>query len=124
MEQNGSPTPTFETDDRHTHFLAVLPVHPEFLKENNEEPLVIEPSKLKSPKAMEILEFCKEPKSRKEILDMLEVFNHPKNIKPYIKPLVDLGYLAETDPDKPNSSKQKYYTTSEGLNYLSIVNIE
>jgi ATP-dependent DNA helicase RecG len=120
MEQNGSPAPIFETDDQHTHFLAVLPVHPEFLKENIEEPHKIEPSKLKSPKAMDILEFCKEPKSRKEILDMLEVYDHPKNIKQYIKPLVDLGYLAQTDPDKPNSSKQKYYTTSEGLSYLSI----
>jgi ATP-dependent DNA helicase RecG len=30
MEQNGSPAPMFETDDKHTHFLAVLPVHPEF----------------------------------------------------------------------------------------------
>jgi ATP-dependent DNA helicase RecG len=31
MEQNGSPAPYFETDDMHTHFLAVLPVHPIFL---------------------------------------------------------------------------------------------
>ncbi|MDR1895201.1 MAG: putative DNA binding domain-containing protein [Prevotellaceae bacterium] len=32
MAQNGSPEPVFETDNIHTHFLAVLPVHPEFLK--------------------------------------------------------------------------------------------
>ena len=31
MRQNGSPEPRFETDDDHTHFLAVLPVHPAWL---------------------------------------------------------------------------------------------
>ena len=29
MKRNGSPEPTFETDDERTYFLAVLPVHPE-----------------------------------------------------------------------------------------------
>jgi len=29
MNRNGSPEPTFETDNERTYFLAVLPVHPE-----------------------------------------------------------------------------------------------
>jgi ATP-dependent DNA helicase RecG len=32
MEQNDSLEPVFETGDKHIHFLAILPVHPEFLK--------------------------------------------------------------------------------------------
>src|SRR6056297_4171296 len=29
MKRNGSPEPTFETDDERTYFLAILPVHPD-----------------------------------------------------------------------------------------------
>jgi len=29
MKRNGSPEPTFDTDDDRTYFLAILPVHPE-----------------------------------------------------------------------------------------------
>lgn len=112
MEQNGSPQPSFETDDIHTHFLAVLPVHPEFLKEDE---LIL----LESPNALEILNFCRQAKSRKEIMDMLQVSNQTKNHNRYITPLVELNLLLLTAPNKPNSSKQQYMTSEEGLAYLA-----
>ncbi|WP_352421149.1 RNA-binding domain-containing protein [Proteiniphilum sp.] len=112
MEQNGSPQPSFETDDIHTHFLAVLPVHPEFLKEEELLPL-------ESPKALEILNLCRQAKSRKEIMDMLQVSNQTKNHNRYITPLVELNLLLLTTPNKPNSSKQQYMTSEVGLTYLS-----
>lgn len=108
MEQNGSPGPAFETDDIHTHFLAVLPVHPEFLKEDN--------SRIKS-----ILNFCEKPKSRKEILDMLQLSNHTKNFEKHIKPLIDQGLLSMTIPDRLQSSKQRYETTKKGFASLASV---
>jgi ATP-dependent DNA helicase RecG len=122
MEQNGSPAPVFETDDLHTHFLAVLPVHPEFLKEEIEE--IKETSvknlpEVKSPRAVEILEFCRQPKSRKEIMDKLGIsFSSNRNIQLYIKPLIDNDLINLTLPDKPSSPNQQYYTTKEGLDYL------
>ncbi len=112
MEQNGSPTPVFETDDKHTHFLAILPIHPEFLKVEPEDTPKANMPKLESPKAMEILEFCKEPKSRKEIMEMLEVYNNTKNFERYIKPLIVEKLLLLDIPQKPSSSKQRYYTAA------------
>jgi ATP-dependent DNA helicase RecG len=112
MEQNGSPEPIFETDDLHTHFLAVLPVHPEFLKEEEpeDEPLnttILLPA---SPKAKEILEFCREPKSRKEIMDMLGLYNNTARFNKYIKPLIEAGFLLPSLLERPNNPRQKYYS--------------
>jgi ATP-dependent DNA helicase RecG len=108
MAQNGSPEPMFETDDIHTHFLAVLLVHPEFLKEDN--------SKIKV-----ILRFCQKAKSRKEILAMLQLSNHTKNFEKHIKSLFEDDLLNRTLPDKPQSSKQKYLTTQKGFDWLASV---
>ena len=36
MRQNGSPEPRFETDVDHTHFLAVLPIHPAWILIGNQ----------------------------------------------------------------------------------------
>lgn len=118
MEQNGSPHPSFETDDIHTHFLAVLPVHPDFLKESPPETENTNLPKLVSPRALEILEFCKEAKSRKEIMEMLGISNHPKNLERYVTPLIENKTLALTLPDKLQSRKQQYYTTITGITYL------
>jgi len=36
----------------------------------------------------------------------------------FIKPLINIGLLEYTIPDKPQSSKQKYRTTEKGLAFL------
>jgi ATP-dependent DNA helicase RecG len=118
MAQNGSPEPIFETDDIHTHFLAVLPVHPEFLKKEKVEiPNAVLP-KLESPRAKEILVFCRDAKSRKEIMELLGITNHTLNFERYIKPLLESNLLSMKLPDTPKSSKQRYYTTDSGLSFL------
>ncbi|MDE5793254.1 MAG: putative DNA binding domain-containing protein [Muribaculaceae bacterium] len=33
VKRNGSPMPVFETDERNTHFLATIPIHPAFIGE-------------------------------------------------------------------------------------------
>jgi ATP-dependent DNA helicase RecG len=117
MAQNGSPEPAFETDDIHTHFLAILPVHPEFLKaETDDNEAKTDLQKLDSPRALDILEFCREAKSRKEIMDMLGISNHPKNIVRYINPLIKDGFIALTFPEKQRNPNQQYYSTQIGLN--------
>jgi len=121
MELNGSPLPIFETDDAHTHFLAILSVHPEFLKKETVETEEKVLPDVKSPKAIEILGFCKEAKSRQEIMGMLGVSNITRNVERYIKPLIESSYIGLTLPNKPRSSKQQYYTTKEGLDYVVLV---
>jgi len=118
MEQNGSPKPVFETDDVHTHFLAVLPVHPEFLKKDDAENSTVILPQLESPKAKEILLFCEESRSRKEILDMLGVTYHTLNFERFIKPLLENRLLSMTLPESPKSSKQRYLITSEGVPFV------
>jgi len=55
-----------------------------------------------------ILELCKIPKSKKEILEHLSVKASKSSYLRYIKPLIDEKMLEMTIPDKPNSRSQKY----------------
>ena len=55
------------------------------------------------------MEFCKEPKSTKEIAAMLG-YKERKSAARYIRPLLEKGRIAMTIPDKPNSQNQKYIT--------------
>ena len=55
-----------------------------------------------------ILEFCKEPHSKKEIMEYME-YKHTRNFTMlYLKPLLEKGLLQMTIPDKPNHKNQKY----------------
>lgn len=56
------------------------------------------------------LEFCAEPKSKKEIAEYFQLKSAKEFGKRYLKPLIDNGCLEMTIPDKPTSSKQKYVT--------------
>ena len=56
-----------------------------------------------------ILIFCSSPKGILEIAVHLG-FKEKKTVRKYLKPLVDLGRIAMTVPDKPNSNNQKYIT--------------
>ena len=52
-----------------------------------------------------ILEFCVEPRSKREICDHLGFNNLTRT---YLNPLLETGKLLRTIPDKPSSKKQKY----------------
>ena len=55
-----------------------------------------------------ILEFCKEPKSLKEIIGFFGYKNARNFREKYIVPLVKEGKMKMTIPDKPTSKNQKY----------------
>ena len=57
-----------------------------------------------------ILEFCKTPRSRKEIAEFLRFKSETYVINKYVTPLVDKQLITLAVPDKPSSSKQKYTT--------------
>jgi ATP-dependent DNA helicase RecG len=82
---------------------VILPVHPAFGETEDV------PSKIQ----LQILKFCKQPKSRSEIFEKVGLQNHTANYKKYIISLVEKGLLIPTMPDKPTSPKQKYYTSEE-----------
>ena len=47
-------------------------------------------------------------RSAREILEHINYKYHPDAIAKMLKPLLSMGYLGLTIPDKPNSPKQKY----------------
>ena len=65
--------------------------------------------KKNTPVEERILLFCDTPKSILEIAEYLG-YKEKKSVRKYIKPLLNLGRMAMTIPDKPNSKNQKYIT--------------
>jgi ATP-dependent DNA helicase RecG len=61
-----------------------------------------------------ILEKCISAQSREEVLKTLKLSNQRKNYVEQMLPLVDLGWLTMTIPEKPTSPNQKYLTTLKG----------
>ena len=56
----------------------------------------------------DIIQFCVIPRTAKEIMDHIGYYNNSKNMTTYVRPLLEMGYLEMTEPDKPKSKNQKY----------------
>ena len=103
MQANGSPPPVFDMDEAHVYFLTILPVHPTFVLREL------------TAREQQILRFCQQPRSRKEILTQLGLGLSRTNSARYLTPLTVEGYLAYTIPAVVNSRQQQYITTAKGL---------
>jgi ATP-dependent DNA helicase RecG len=104
MAINGSPLPIFEMDRDKTYFLTIIPIHPNYQPDNRK---------------LKILDFCKNPKSRQEILvNLLKISNQTYNYKNTIIPLINDGLIKFTDTDNLNSRNQKYIITDKGIELL------
>lgn len=57
-----------------------------------------------------ILDFCLIPRTRIELAEFLGVTTPSYAIKKYIKPLIESHKIGLTNPDRPNSPTQKYFT--------------
>lgn len=71
--------------------------------------------KLSTEEIQKLLDYCKEPRSRQEMQTFCGIKTAEYFRKNIIRPLVDIGLLRLTIPDKPTSSKQRYATTANGL---------
>ncbi len=67
-----------------------------------------EPQKIVNVSLSEILEYCKTPRSIKEILEFCGAKSRTTFIKNHLATLISEGKLRMTIPDKPNSKNQKY----------------
>lgn len=153
LEENGSPPPTFETDENNTYFLCILPVHPhtnsilgsqDDLRRDEDKRLIfndlidvlpylsLSVSELGdenrnairdrvSASIIKVLQYCKEPKSSDEIFEEIGLYKNTKNHNHHIKPLIEVGWLKLTLPNKPTSKNQKYYTTDLGKKLLALI---
>lgn len=57
-----------------------------------------------------LIEFCRTPRSRKEISEFLKIKSVAYAMKRYIQPLIESGKIKLTIPDTPKSTQQKYYS--------------
>jgi len=107
MSKNGSPKPLFEMDSDKTYFLTILRIHPNSFKISQE---------------INLLEFCKNPKTRKEIFeDNLKISNQTKNYRKYIAPLIEKGFIDLTSADKLSSKSQMYVISKKGFKYMEVI---
>ncbi|WP_288945085.1 ATP-binding protein [uncultured Megasphaera sp.] len=60
-----------------------------------------------------LLDFCRTPRTRKEIADFLQVKTVGYAINKYVRPLVEAGMLQMTCPERPKSRTQKYVTVQQ-----------
>ena len=136
MRNNGSPPPSFETDDDRTWFLVRLPTHPSFPSrardasggqdteqdnhlEDNEKSL---PSPHDTPQDTPQVTVCVErligavqhETSRAELQAALKLRDRRSFSDTYLKPALEAGLIEMTLPDKPTSRHQRYRRTSAG----------
>lgn len=130
MENNGNPTPIFETDKKRRFFRVFLPIHPKFasagpvletrpkmLKGINEIVLRLSqdcPKDIDIKDAALILLTAQEPVSLEDMMFKLSQTNKSRFRKSFVKPLMFLGWMEYTLPHKPTSEKQKYIITEKG----------
>jgi ATP-dependent DNA helicase RecG len=95
----------------------VLYSHPELIfkqSDQDSDQATDQDSDQATDQELKVLEFCKKPYSRKEVLESLDMSNHQYNYQRHIEPLLERNWLELTVPDKPKSPNQKYKTTKKG----------
>ncbi len=75
--------------------------HQEKVQKNNHK---IELTKIQK----DIVNFCSVPRTAKEIMDRIGVYNQSRSRKKHIQPLLEMGALEMTNPDNPKDRNQKY----------------
>lgn len=62
-----------------------------------------------------LISMLSKPKSRPELMAMLDLSHNTNFRKNYLNPSIAAGYIEMTQPDKPKSIKQRYRLTPKGL---------
>lgn len=97
MKEYGLPEPRFE--NRRNEFVVTFFNKSETKREEDE-----------MENNTNLLDFCRQPRSRQEIADFLGIKTVVYAIQTFVYPLVEEGKLAMTMPTKPRSKNQKYFT--------------
>jgi ATP-dependent DNA helicase RecG len=66
----------------------------------------------------QVAAFCREPKPAKDVMTELGLKHWKTFQENYLNPLMAMGILERTIPDKPRSRMQRYRTTEAGLEVL------
>ena len=118
MDDNGSPQPSFDTDDDRSFFVSTLPIHSQAVlgvTSGVTTPEVTpEVREFLNEKAVDLLDYCLTPRSRTEIQIHLQVKDVKHVRERYIYPLLSVKLIMMTDPEHPQSPNQRFRTTKIG----------
>ena len=70
----------------------------------------VDDCEMENAEEKELLQFCKTPRTRKEICEYLDLNSVTYAIQTYVMPLVEKGLIKMSVPDKPKSPKQLFYS--------------
>ena len=71
-------------------------------------PKSIKPNSIKDRKKQELVAFCKEPRTRSEMMEHIELTDIRHFRTDYLIPLQKDGLIRKVDLEKPTSRYQKY----------------
>jgi len=139
MRNNGSPPPTFETDEDRTWFLVRLPVHEKFARAETEredeithqdteqdkglgkKDISIAPHQDTHQDTHQVTEQVKRlvsnlsgEMSRAELQNAVKLIDRLNFRVGYLNPALQAGLIEMTMPDKPTSRHQRYRRTPAG----------
>lgn len=148
MSDNGSPEPTFETDDQRTSFLVRLPLRPApaaatgqvtaqvtthagleniQLKDKALQELAaalgVAATQVTTQVTTQVAKLLSaagvEAETREKLQSAAGLANREHFRKSYVEPLIKADWLERTIPDKPKSPLQKYRLTAKGRAWLA-----
>ena len=144
MRNNGSPPPSFETDEDRTWFRVRLPAHPSLpsgagnasneqgteqdnLLTNNEKPFLSphdtpqvteqdteQDTEQATDQAERLVLMLNGDMNRRELQTVLGIAHRPHFLAAYLNPALEAGLIEMTLPDKPTSRNQRYRRTPAG----------
>lgn len=106
MKKQSLPEPVFV--DCRGDFKVVLYHKPEMIQKKISAPSDESFTSVQDEKSL--LEFCRTPRSRAEIIEYLGISSGQYALRRYLDPLIKAGVIHLTRPDTPRSPKQQYVT--------------
>lgn len=100
MREMGLPAPVF-TDSRGTFTVTLFNGNNAARQLKKVPPVADEKG---------LIDFCRTPRSRKEVLDYLAIPSRQYAQKRYLEPLIRAGLIAMSDPAHPKSPSQRFFT--------------
>ena len=63
----------------------------------------------------ELMRFCNTPRTRQEMQDFMKLKDKKNFVNNYIQPMIRLGIIEISNPDKPTGKNQMYATTEQNF---------
>jgi ATP-dependent DNA helicase RecG len=116
MQENGSPPPEFRTDDEHSFFATVLPIHPDAkaAAANLRGTGTAQVTAQVTAHVQALVAKLDGELTRGALQEALGLTHREHFRKAYLLPALDAGLIEMTRPDKPNSRSQRYRLTEQG----------